>query len=230
MRNGWTIIGIAIIGSVFITLFVETAVFGTGENAVADLDIVQYALLLVLVGIGVALGWRLSASSALRMALGCSAIVAIGLIVYSADPSVEPKYLAPAAAKSTQTAGTYEWGVVHLTAESTGHFFATGQVEGTDIDFIVDTGATLVALTYDDALNIGLPVHSLRFDASIKTANGQTWGAIVELADVTIGKITVRNVQAMVLDDGLDRSLLGMSFLNRLTSFEIARDKLTLRQ
>jgi len=230
LRNGWTIIGIAIIGSVFITLFVETAVFGTGENAVADLDIVQYALLLVLVGIGVALGWRLSASSALRMALGCSAIVAIGLIVYSADPSVEPKYLAPAAAKSTQTAGTYEWGVVHLTAESTGHFFATGQVEGTDIDFIVDTGATLVALTYDDALNIGLPVHSLRFDASIKTANGQTWGAIVELADVTIGEITVRNVQAMVLDDGLDRSLLGMSFLNRLTSFEIARDKLTLRQ
>ena len=230
MRNGWTIIGIAIIGSVFITLFVETTVFGTGENAVADLDIVQYALLLVLVGIGVALGWRLSASSALRMALGCSAIVAIGLIVYSADPSVESKYLAPAAAKSTQTAGTYEWGVVHLTAESTGHFFATGQVEGTDIDFIVDTGATLVALTYDDALNIGLPVHSLRFDASIKTANGQTWGAIVELADVTIGEITVRNVQAMVLDDGLDRSLLGMSFLNRLTSFEIARDKLTLRQ
>ena len=87
-----------------------------------------------------------------------------------------------------------------------------------------------MALTYDDALNIGLPVYSLRFDASIKTANGETWGAIVELADVTIGDITVRNVQAMVLDEGLDRSLLGMSFLNRLTSFEVARDRLTLRQ
>lgn len=230
MRNGWTIIGLAIIGSAFITLFVETMAFGTGQNAAADLDVVQYALLLVLVGIGVALGWRLSASPALRMALGCSAMVAIGLIVYSASLSIGPTYPAPAAAKSTQTADTYEWGVVHLTAESTGHFFAIGEVEGTDIDFIVDTGATLVALTYDDALSIGLPVHSLRFDAAIKTANGQTWGAIVELADITIGDITVRNVQAMILDEGLDRSLLGMSFLNRLTSFEVARDRLTLRQ
>ncbi len=230
MRNGWTIIGIAIIGSALITLFVETAIIGSGEEAAADLDIVQYALLLVLVGVGVALGWRLSASPALRTALASSAIVAIGLIAYSASPAIEPNYLASARVKTTQTAGTYEWGVVHLTAGSMGHFFATGEVEGTDVDFMIDTGATLVALTYDDALSIGLPVHSLRFNAAIKTANGQTWGAAVELGDVTIGDITVRNVQAMILDGGLDRSLLGMSFLSKLTSFEIARDRLTLRQ
>ena len=230
MRNGWTIIGIAIVGSALITLFVETAIIGSGEEAAADLDIVQYALLLVLVGVGIALGWRLSASPALRTALASSAIVAIGLIAYSASQAIEPNYLASARVKTTQTANTYEWGVVHLKAGSMGHFFAAGEVEGTDVDFMIDTGATLVALTYDDALSIGLPVHSLRFNTSIKTANGQTWGATVELGDVTIGDITVRNVQAMILDGGLDRSLLGMSFLSKLTSFEIARDRLTLRQ
>ena len=94
-----------------------------------------------------------------------------------------------------------------------------------------DTGATMMALTYEDAKKVGLTPHSLDFSARVDTANGIARVAPVTLARVRVGDITIRNVRAAVAERGaLTTNLLGMSFLGRLRSFQIQDGELILIQ
>ncbi len=109
-----------------------------------------------------------------------------------------------------------------------GHFWANGQVNGADVRFLVDTGATAVALKAEDAQRLGLDLSKLNFAYRVVTAAGEARAASVTLASVDIGGAKLQNVDALVIDKGLDTSLLGMTYLGRLSSFQATRQALIL--
>ncbi len=122
-------------------------------------------------------------------------------------------------------------GTVTLRAGRNGHFTARVQVNGTVLPMLVDTGASVVTLTYEDARKLGFPVADLSFSVAVRTANGETRAARIKLREVALGSLVERNVTALVTRQGrLDESLLGMSFINRLRGFELRGDILILKR
>jgi aspartyl protease family protein len=112
----------------------------------------------------------------------------------------------------------------------TGHFVATTLVKGKKIEMIVDTGASTVVLRHEDAKRLGINTRSLRYNVPVQTANGPSKAARVELDQIGIGNVGVKRVEALIAKPGtLHQSLLGMSFLSRLRSYEFAGDYLELR-
>lgn len=110
-----------------------------------------------------------------------------------------------------------------------GHFWAEARVNGQPIRFLVDTGATAVALTQADAERLGFHPADLKYGHSVTTAAGSSRAAVVTLTSISVDGARVEDVQALVVDGGLDVSLLGMSYLGRLTRFEATRDRLSLQ-
>lgn len=114
-------------------------------------------------------------------------------------------------------------------AKSTdGHFWARGTVNGASIRFLVDTGATAVALTPADAERLGLTPADLHYSYRVVTAGGQARAASVKLASITVAGARLNDVDALVIEKGLDTSLLGMSYLGRLARFEATPQSLVL--
>lgn len=112
-----------------------------------------------------------------------------------------------------------------------GHYWARLLINNkATVNFMVDTGASVVALTYADAQRLGLKPETLEYKWRINTAGGDTMGASVMLDSLKINQVHVRNVEAMVLKTDLDQSLLGMSFLSQLYAYEFRGDRLILRQ
>ena len=110
-----------------------------------------------------------------------------------------------------------------------GQFWATGKVNSGSVRFLVDTGASSVALTYADAQKAGIKVRDLNFNVPISTAGGRNYAAYVKLDHVTLGAITLRDVDAMVVKNGLHVSLLGMTYLGQLQKVEATPNALLLR-
>ena len=136
----------------------------------------------------------------------------------SALPVLSPAPASPSIAKSAD-----------------GHFWANGVVEAVQprrvrVRFLVDTGATAVALTPADAQRLGLRMGDLRYSNQVVTAAGQTRAASVRLASLTVAGATLTDVDALVIEKGLDTSLLGMTFLGRLSRFEARGGALVLQR
>jgi aspartyl protease family protein len=112
-----------------------------------------------------------------------------------------------------------------------GHFEVEGRIDGRRLTFMVDTGASMIALTADTAANLGIHPAGHDFTAMIKTANGIINAAPVQLDMVEIDDIMVHDVAALVLPDGaLSENLLGLSFLSRLRSYGYSEGKFVLEQ
>ena len=111
-----------------------------------------------------------------------------------------------------------------------GHYWAEVEVDGRWIHCLIDTGASYVALTRADAERLGLQPGSLTYDAPVVTASGRTQAARVQLDYVTVSGARVEQVPALVIADGLSSSLLGMSYLGRLSRFEATPTSLILRR
>lgn len=109
-----------------------------------------------------------------------------------------------------------------------GHFYADAQVNGTIVHFMVDTGATGVALSAEDARRVGLPYFSSEFSAVGRGASGEVRGKIVTLDRVTLGGKSVENVGGAILE-GSELSLLGQTFLSQMGTIEISGDKMVIR-
>lgn len=107
-----------------------------------------------------------------------------------------------------------------------GHFWADADVNGKSVHFLVDTGATAVALTAADAEKVGFKPEDLHYGYFVTTAGGSSHAAAVTLAAVSVNGARIENVQALVVKSGLDVSLLGMSYLGRLKRFEATRETL----
>jgi aspartyl protease family protein len=118
-----------------------------------------------------------------------------------------------------------------IAADSTGHFQVEARVEDRRLDFMVDTGASLVVLRETDAANVGIRPIPADYTATVVTANGKIKAAPAKLGRVEIGGITVYDVPALVLpDEVLSQNLLGVSFLSRLKRYEYADGRLLLEQ
>jgi aspartyl protease family protein len=112
-----------------------------------------------------------------------------------------------------------------------GHFRTDGRIDGRRVGFLIDTGATVIALTADDAATLGIHPGNSEYTVLLKTANGVVRAAPTTLDMVEIGDIMVRDVPAVVMPDGaLSENLLGMSFLSRLRHFEYSEGKMVLEQ
>jgi aspartyl protease family protein len=120
---------------------------------------------------------------------------------------------------------------VAIARNGRGHFDVDGRVNGRRIEFVVDTGASVVALTARDAARLGIRPPPSAFTADVKTANGTVRAAPARLDIVEIGSLQLRDVSALVLpNDALSDNLLGLSFLSRLHRFEYSDGKLVLEQ
>lgn len=120
---------------------------------------------------------------------------------------------------------------VEIRAGRNGHYETRAYVNGRPIDVMVDTGATVVALTWNDARAAGIHVRDSDFKQRVSTANGEARVAAVMLDSVSIADVTVRNVRAVVAEpDRLETTLLGMSFLSRLSKAEMSRGTLLLSE
>jgi aspartyl protease family protein len=102
-------------------------------------------------------------------------------------------------------------------------------VSGASVRFLVDTGASAVALTPADARRLGFDVDQLNYTNRVTTAAGHVRAASVKLASLTVAGARLDNVDALVIEKGLDTSLLGMTYLGRLTSFQATREALVLQ-
>jgi aspartyl protease family protein len=121
-------------------------------------------------------------------------------------------------------------GTIAFRAARDGHFHVEAAVDGVPVRFMVDTGASNVVLSPADARRLGFDLAKLSFHQVFHTANGMVRGAPVTFAEVRIGPIALRDVRASVNGADMSRSLLGMSFLNRLGGYTVENGTLTLRQ
>src|SRR5262245_8527033 len=120
--------------------------------------------------------------------------------------------------------------VVEITRGGQGNFAVPAHLNSARVSMVLDTGATSVVLTQDAARAAGLPVEVLTYTVAIDTANGRTRAAPVTLNSITVGGIVERSVPALIAQPGqLRTNLLGMTFLNRLESWEVRGDKLVMR-
>ena len=164
-------------------------------------------------------------------------VLALGALVAFVAPHVDDK---PSGAASAQLAATNDvrlatattplWssGDMALAREPDGHFYAKVKVDGSDYRMLVDTGATVVALTGEDARAMGLAWDPNAVAPVARGAGGAVYGVTTTIPDMTVGDFEARDVQAVIIPEGLGISLLGQSFLSHVPKVDIADDKLTL--
>lgn len=120
---------------------------------------------------------------------------------------------------------------VSIARDGRGHFQTEGRIDGQRIGFMVDTGASVVALNESSAARLGVRPSQNDYTTTVTTANGKLKAARTRLAMVDVGGLVVRDVDAMVLpDEALSENLLGLSFLSRLRRFEFANGRMVLEQ
>ena len=177
--------------------------------------------------------WMVRMSNVLKYALvaavgAVSSLASAGAVVAFAPH--QPSFRAAKAETQTGSAPISAASASHaaIAKSPDGHFWAQGSVNGASVRFLVDTGATAVALTPADAQRLGLTPADLHYSYRVVTAGGSTRAASVKIASMTVAGARLENVDALVIEKGLDTSLLGMSYLGRLARFEATRTSLVL--
>jgi aspartyl protease family protein len=167
----------------------------------------------------------------------CAVLVALGSFMAQMADRWTP---APAAAKAAppkvqtatdQTVTQAGTRSLSIPRDARGHFQTNGRIDGQRVDFMVDTGASVVALNEKSAARFGLRPSRSEYNATVSTANGTIKAARTRIAMIELGGLIVRDVDAMVLpDEALSENLLGLSFLSKLKRFEYANGKMVLEQ
>ena len=136
---------------------------------------------------------------------------------------------APQAAIKTDAVEEYTSGSRTLQADRLGHYFMDADVNGQRVEFLVDTGASLLTLSQNDAQKLGLNPQTLTYSEQFQTANGVAYGAPVRLREFRLGSFSLHDVQATVMQQSMPISLLGVSVLSRFAGHDVEGDKMTLR-
>jgi aspartyl protease family protein len=141
-----------------------------------------------------------------------------------------PSKLIEAPESAPQVAAKPAWygGAMVLSREGDGHFYANARIDTRDYRMLIDTGASVVALTGEDARNIGLDWDPGALAPVARGASGPVLGVPVVLDSIAVGDFEARRVQAIIVPEGLPVSLLGQSFLSHVARVEISGDELTL--
>jgi aspartyl protease family protein len=120
---------------------------------------------------------------------------------------------------------------VRIRRKSDGSFLVNGEINGEALPMRIDSGAATIVLRHSDAERAGVNIKGLTFDTALNSANGTSYLAAVRLKSVRVGPLVVDDVEGLVAQPGtLNESLLGMSFLRHLTSYQVTGDFATLRQ
>ncbi len=120
--------------------------------------------------------------------------------------------------------------VLVIEKSASGHFEVDSAVNAADVKFMIDTGASSIVLTLQDAQKAGVDASALSYSVPVSTANGMSMAAPVRLDEIVIGDIIRHNLPALVAPEGkLDQSLLGMDYINTLSGFSVAKDQLSLQ-
>lgn len=232
---GWLLAALAVMAGAFYLL-------STGGSAGAALDGGEYiyialsGALVLLYMLSLESDYRGRAATALSHAaiwltLGIALVTGyafreeIGFVVHRVAGEVLP-------AGRPMTVTNPETGErsVRLRRQANGHFAVRAEINGAPISLLVDTGASTVVLKPSDAELAGIDLSTLKFTEPVQTANGTAYTASVKLKTAAIGPIVMTDVTALVAEPGnLKESLLGMSFLRRLRSYEFSGDFLTIR-
>jgi aspartyl protease family protein len=195
------------------------------ENATLETKIIALAL----IGVAVAAFFRQRFTHVLESALVwivIALILALGYTYRFELREVADRVLAELIPGRAASHGR----TVEIARGSGGGFAVITQVNNARVPMVLDTGASAVVLTQEAAKAAGLPLEVLNYSVNVDTANGRARAAPVTLDRITIGGITERSVPALIAQPGgLRTNLLGMSFLNRLESWEVRGDKLVMR-
>ncbi|MFZ5608636.1 MAG: retropepsin-like aspartic protease family protein [Pseudomonadota bacterium] len=158
-------------------------------------------------------------------AVAILAILAVGLAIFMTRLS--EKDFSKAASSVTIAAATApSQETLVFERDANGHFMVEMLVDGVYLDFMVDTGASVVALSPKDARSLDLRLREADYVWSYQSANGIGKAAPVTLRRMSVGNATVHDVDAAVLSTEMDSSLLGQSFLRKLKGFEVSGDRL----
>ena len=169
----------------------------------------------------------------LRLAVFSAGVAVAAMVLPGLATSYLERPQAEEKSKPVQTSpAAYAGGRgVSLQPSAGGHFFGSFTINGRKENGLVDTGASVVAINVSTARRLGIPIASLSFRARINTANGTVKAAHVVHDRVEIGTISVKQVDAMVLPDtSLSGMLIGMSFLNKLSSYRVEGGSLHLNR
>lgn len=184
--------------------------------------LVFYLLVLLVIGGSLIFGdFKNRFARALHQLGIWAVILSAATIIFSMREDIEAR-LFPAAAVAV------EGGEIVLTRAGDGHFYATLSLEGTDITFIVDTGASQVVISREDAMRIGINPDELRYLGRARTANGVVKTARVRLEEVRFGERVDKGLLASVNGGPMDMSLLGMAYLSRFSRIEIVGQTMRL--
>lgn len=211
-------------------------------GSIAGYDNAQVAGMIAAVAMAIFLwgalsrGYRGRMGQALQDAVTWAAIAMVLVAVYTFREDLLPYAqriageLVPGTPVMVET-DTPQGRGVRIRRQIDGHFVVNATVNSAaTVKMIVDTGASTIVLRPEDAEKMGIDPDKLSYRIPVQTANGKSFAAPVKLNHVSVGPLTYRNVNAMVAKPGaLHQSLLGMSFLSRLRSYEFSGDFLTLR-
>ena len=224
----------AVYAAIAIAVAVGLAWMSGSVGGLSDQDdrirFVYGALLLVLLVSAVAVRWRRQPTVAFRHLLVWGAIALVLLVGYSYRfelRGLADRLMGEVAPANGLRTGS---GSVSFRAGDDGHFRVAATVNGATVRFMVDTGASVVVLTPNDARRVGLDPDKLSYSIRFRTANGTGFGAPVVLPEIRIGPVTITNVRAAVNKTPMADSLLGQSFLDRLSGYRVSDGTLTLQQ
>ena len=167
---------------------------------------------------------RQSVGKSLQMALVWGMIFMGCMAIYGLWGDISRDY-----SRNTQPI-TRQDGAIALPRAPDGHYYVTAEVNGTEIDFLVDTGASDIVLSRTDAARIGFDLDKLAFLGSARTANGVVPIAFSRVKTIRLGPYVDQNISVSINGGEMDKSLLGMSYLGRFGRIEIALDQLILQR
>lgn len=153
---------------------------------------------------------------------------AIGFMIPTGDRSSPPPVETAAAVPAKQPFAAVQPRETLLERRGNGHFYVTAEVNGFPVDFVVDTGATTVALTTDDARRLGLDFDPAEFTTIGRGASGDVRGTQVQLDVIDIDGKRVPQISGVIVEE-LDISLLGQTYLSRISAVQMNGDYMTLR-
>ena len=223
----WFWLAVAVIGTIALVMALNGRFPGALDEQGGLPRLIYFLSWLVLAGSGLVLAIRREPLKQLRNAAIWLALGLALVIGYSFKDELGSRLLG----ELVPQRGTANLdGSVTFRAGQDGHFHVEARINGTRLRMLVDTGASQVVLSPADARRLGIDTASLDFRHLSETANGPVSGAPVTLREITVGSVRLTDVVASVNGAEMSESLLGMTFLSRLSGFEVSGDRLTLRQ
>lgn len=224
-RNRWMwILGLISVGYL-VYFLTQNFSLSEGDGAYIIYDL----LLLVFIGAGLFTRIRANPGQALQHAAGWVIIAGVLMLGYSfwSGSGIIGQNLSPTSGfEALDDKGNVQG--ISYRANERGHYVIKARVNGVVINFLLDTGASDVSLTLRDAEKIGYDLDHLKFTRTYVTANGTTKGAVINIREIEIGPIKLNNIDSSVMKINMGHSLLGMTFLKRLSGYEVRSGVLTL--